>query len=301
MRYGLIFSGQGLQHGGTLPWLSDDADTGLLQQQLGADWRLRMTDTAWAHRNAVAQPLLTGLALCAWQQIGTGLPAPTAVAGYSVGELAAFCVGGIFDADTAMELARQRATAMDAAAAQLATGMLGVSNMAPADSAALCAEFDLVLAIRASASTVVLGGLREKLPLAAAKASAQGAHVTPLPIALASHTPWMQSAATAFAQVLRDRTLHRPTITVISNASGARVADAEMARQLLAHQIAQPLRWDACMETMAERGVRCVLEIGAGSALTRLWNAQFSATPARAADEFRSARAVREWLVHHAC
>ena len=299
MRYGLIFAGQGLQHADTLSWLADDRTTAPLQKLLGIDWRQRLADDGWAQCNTVAQPLLTGLAVCAWRQIAIGLPPPAAVAGYSVGELAAFHVAGVFDADGAMELAQLRATAMESEAALRATGMLGLSGLAPADLEAVSEKFGLALAIRSGDSTVVLGGPRDNLQGAAEQAREFGAHVTHLRIALASHTPWMRDAAAAFAQGLRDRTLRRPNTALISNASGARVADAASARKLLVQQIDQPVRWDACMDTMAELGVHCVLEVGAGCALARLWNARFPDTPARAADEFRSANAVRDWLVRH--
>ncbi len=54
------------------------------------------------------------------------------------------------------------------------------------------------------------------------------------------------------------------------------------------------------MENLHARGVACVLEIGAGPALARLWNARYPEVPARAADEFRSAQAIAQWIVRMA-
>jgi [acyl-carrier-protein] S-malonyltransferase len=50
------------------------------------------------------------------------------------------------------------------------------------------------------------------------------------------------------------------------------------------------------METLAERRPRCVLEIGPGNSLSKLWNEQQRGAMARSADEFRSAGAVVEWV-----
>src|SRR5262245_33015911 len=130
MSIGLLFSGQGTQHPQMLPWL-DDAHP-LMRSTLSLlgvqDWRQALQDAAWARCNRNAQVLLTGVALSAWSQLSAALPAPAAIAGYSVGELAAFCAAGVYDADTAMDLAVQRAEAMDRAAAKAPGGGLGAVN-----------------------------------------------------------------------------------------------------------------------------------------------------------------------------
>lgn len=301
MRYGLIVAGQGQQHARTLRWLDDTEHTGLLHRHLGPDWRTRMADADGLQRNAVAQPLLTGLSLCAWQALAAhGLPAPAVVAGYSVGELAAFCVAGVFDADTAMELAQQRADAMDRASTGRETGLLGVSGLPDADIATLCDANGLEIAIRSGPGSVVLGGPRAALRRAASATQARGGHATALPIALASHTTWMRDAATAFAAQLRERAFHRPTTVLLGNHTGQRLTGADAARQALAHQVDHVVRWDEAMTAMAERGVRCVLEIGAGCALARQWNTRFAGIAARAADEFHGVAAVRDWVARHA-
>lgn len=296
MAWGLVFSGQGGQHAAMLPWLAEDATTHRVNQRLGvADWRASLADADWGARNAPAQCLLTGLSLAAWAQLAPHVPPPAAIAGYSVGELAAFSAAGVFDAATALELAGARAAAMDRCAAQTPGGLLGLSHCPPAVVARLLADAQLAVAIRNGIDSVVLGGPPSALAQAEAAAAAAGAHATRLRVAVASHTPAMRPAADDFAQVLAPLALARPHTPLFSNAAD-RIASAEQARHALAAQIATTVRWDECMDNLDARGVDRVLEIGAGQALARLWNQRHPGVPARAADEFRSAQAIAAWL-----
>ena len=296
MAYALVFSGQGLQQPDMLPWLAEDALTRSVDARLGVTgWRASLRDADWAARNANAQCLLTGLALAAWAQLAPLLPPPAAIAGYSVGELAAFSAAGVFDATTALDLAGARAAAMDRCAAQVPGGLLGVSHIAPAALERLLAGSGVAIAIRNAVDSVVLGGELRALARLEGAAVAEGAHCTLLRVAVASHTPAMRPAAEAFVQVLAGLPLARPRTVLFSNAAD-RIASGDQARSALAAQIATTVRWDECMENLHARGVDRVLEIGAGQALARLWNTRFPEVPARSADEFRSVRAVVRWL-----
>lgn len=295
MGYALVFSGQGMQHAGMLPWVERDATLQSVEQQLGSDWRERLADPAWAGCNAHAQLLLTGLALAAWSQLAPQLPPPAMIAGYSVGEIAAFSAAGALDAPAALSLARQRAACMDAAAAHADTGLLAVTNATSQAIDALCARFDLDVAIRNAADSVVLGGRRAALDDAALAAARQGLRCTSLNVAIASHTRWMRPAAEAFAQQLAAAPIATPQCALQSNALG-RVRDAAQARAALSAQIARTVRWDECLEAIAAQRVAVVLEIGPGQALARMWQQRQPDVPARSADEFRSAGAVLAWL-----
>ena len=83
-------------YAGMLPWLEAEQDAGSvlagIRSNLGEDWRARSLDEDWSSSNQIAQPLMTGVALAAWQALKNRLPRPAVVAGYSVGELAAFSV-----------------------------------------------------------------------------------------------------------------------------------------------------------------------------------------------------------------
>jgi [acyl-carrier-protein] S-malonyltransferase len=294
--FGLVFSGQGTQHPAMLPWLENGPIVQAMCERLGVtDWRAAMTRPGWAHLNHNAQVLLTGLALAAWHQIAPRLPRPTAVAGYSVGELAAFSAAGVLDPITALDLAAARAQAMDRCAARHSGGLLAVSRL-PADRVEpVCARLGLELAIRNGRSVVVLGGPRPALEEAEREVAASGGRSTRLDIALASHTSAMAEAAQAFAEELSRRVLHQPGVALLSN-TGQPVRDAASASQALSAQIATTVRWDDCMDGLHTRRPACILEIGPGQALARMWNDRFPAVPARSCDEFRGLDGAVRWV-----
>lgn len=299
MSFAILFSGQGMQHAGMLPWLADDELVEQTRATLGViDWRAHLNDAQWASCNANAQPLLTGLNLAAWTQLAPSLPPPAAVAGYSVGELASFAAAGVFDARTALALAGPRAQAMDRCAAKAPGGLLAVSGLPPTQIERLCVESGAAVAIDNDSHAVVLGGPHAALDAAAHVAQAAGAHCTRLKVGVASHTPWMQAAAEEFSQIVSTLALQAPRFPLFSNAAD-RITNSAQTARALALQIAQTVRWSTCMDNIQARQVGCVLELGPGAALARMWNQRFPDVPARSVDEFRSASGIIDWVMRH--
>ena len=300
MSFALLFSGQGTQHPAMLPWLIDDARVQRTCARLGVDdWRSRLTDAAWSARNDVAQTLLTGLALAAWDQLAPLVSAPAAIAGYSVGELAAFSAAGVIDADIAAALAPVRAEAMDICAMRRPGGLLAVAGLSNVALQQLCVGSGVEVAIRLGPDSVIVGGPVGHIDRAEDLARASGAECTRLRVSVASHTSWMREAADSFATALSEIAFRSPRVVLFSNAAD-RIRDAASARTALAAQIATTVRWDECLENIAARQVGCVLEVGPGQALARMWNQRYPAVPARACDDFRSAASVAAWIHSHA-
>ena len=314
MSLALLFPGQGVQHETMLAWLDAPVhppahpDAGAaaaaaasalsaLAASLGANWRARLRDATWAHSNAVAQCLITGVSLAAWQRLAPHLPRPVAVAGYSVGELAAAAAAGVFDATAAQQLARQRAAAMDACAARSAGGLLALTGVSSAAVDALCARFGLSVAIRIGADRCVLGGPLAALAAAEAAGVAAGAHCVVLRVQVASHTPAMGAAARDFAAGIAALPWQSATCVMATNLDGRGRRDAAALKHALAQQLAHTVHWDRCMDTLAERRPRCVLEVGPGTSLARMWAARHPDVPVRSVDEFHSAQAVLAWTL----
>ena len=299
MSLALLFPGQGVQHAAMLRWLDVEplAAPLLKAMALGDDWRAHMADEAWASTNRVAQPLMTGVALAAWAALAPHLPKPTMVAGYSVGELAAFSVAGLFGAEEALHLAQQRAAFMDRCSSAEQGGLLAVSGLNVASLDALLAQFNLAVAIRLGADRCVLGGPLAALDAITPELLMQGAELTPLKVRLPSHTPAMATAAVDFAALLAGMDWPRNArAVVVCNIDGAGRRESIALKQALARQIDHTVEWDHCMTTLAERRPRCVLEVGPSNSLARMWAARFPEMPVRSVDEFHSVQAVVDWV-----
>lgn len=301
MTLALLFPGQGAQHAAMLPWLESTPGSQLALQavaaELGADWRARVNDSDWASINRHAQPLIVGTSIAAWHAVAPALPKPVAVAGYSVGELSACCCADVFDLPAALDLARQRAGAMDASTGAEGGAMLAVSGSTPAAIDAACERYGVGIAIRIGPQRCVLAGTPGQVAAAGAKLSAAGATCNVLGVRVASHTPAMRQAAGHFAQHIEPLPWRAPRQPVVCNLDASGLRNPDALKTALAGQIAQTVQWDNCMDAIAERRPDCVLEVGPGSGLSRIWEARHPDIPARSTDEFSSAEAVVDWVL----
>jgi [acyl-carrier-protein] S-malonyltransferase len=106
----------------------------------------------------------------------------------------------------------------------------------------------------------------------------------------------MAAAARGFADHLRNMAFSPPRCALVCNLGGSALRQPADLQHALAAQIDHTVCWQACQDTVAERGVRCVLEMGAGTTLSRLWAERGGSVPARSIDEFRSPAAVARWV-----
>ena len=301
MSLALLFTGQGVQHETMLRWIDDDPAAApvlaALGERIGAGWRSRLVDTGWAESNAVAQCLSVGCSLAAWTALRhAGLPAPSVIAGCSVGELAAFCAASVFDVPAALDLAGVRSAAMDRASVGRDDGLLSVRGPPAAAVDEACRRWRLEVAIRIALDHQLLGGAMRDLEGAEPALRAAGAELSWLRVHVASHTSLMRPAAAAFQAHIDAMRWQAPQALLVCNRDGAPARrDSELKRRL-AEQIDTTVQWQRCMEAIAERRPRCVLEVGAGSSLSRLWLAAQPTIPARSADEFGSAAAAVAWV-----
>ena len=304
MSYALLFSGQANQHPTMLPWLEAEPAANkilrLMSEHLGQDWRAQLHDVERRSDNAFAQVLITGTSLAAWAALERELVEPPAVvAGYSVGELPAFACAGVFSIEQALALATQRAALMDAAVSGLNTGLLSVVGLSEATVLTACVGLQLECAIRINPSQCIFAGSDNALREANHLLLALGAVCKRLDVRVASHSSWMRPAAQAFSDVLAKVEFANPICPLALNALGVLSRKSVELRLALSQQMDSTVQWSACLEAIAERRVSCVLEIGAGSALGRMWNERYPHTPARSLDDFQHIKGVIDWIEKH--
>ncbi|MCO5975194.1 acyltransferase domain-containing protein [Ideonella oryzae] len=301
MSLALLFPGQGTQHAGMLPWLEAHAAARPVLARMAdllaaPDWRERLADAPWAQSNPVAQPLLTGVSLAAWAVLAPGLPAPAAVLGYSVGELPAGAVAGLYDVDAALALAQARAACMDAAAPAQPTGLLSVGGLPWQVVADQVAADGLHPSIVREADQLLLGGPVTALHAWAPRLEAQGARCTPIGARIASHTPWLAAAVPPWRAHLQAQRWRPPQTALVANATARVEWQLPALQEAMAVQPAQLLRFDLCLGALAERGPRCVLEVGPCTTLSRLWNRLHPDVPARSLEDFQGPEGVWRWV-----
>ncbi|MFB4265415.1 ACP S-malonyltransferase [Nonomuraea sp. GTA35] len=268
----LVAPGQGAQTPGFLtPWLELPG----LADRLGSWSEVAGIDlvaygtTAGADEirdTAVAQPLLVAAALAAAEALGA---TPDLLAGHSVGEFAAAALAGVLTPEQALRLVRERAQAMAKAAAVTETGMTAVLGGVAEEVLAGIDKHGLTPANINGAGQIVAGGTLEQLAAFKEDAPAR-ARLIPLSVAGAFHTHHMAPAVESLREAAWNVVPADPRITLLSNSDGQAVATGAEFLQRLVNQVSNPVRWDACMETMAGLGVTKMIELLPGGTLTGL-------------------------------
>ncbi|NYG55586.1 acyltransferase domain-containing protein [Nocardioides perillae] len=273
----IVAPGQGAQSPGLLrPWLEDPTFASRfawLSTVAGLDLVHHGTesDAETIRDTEVAQPLLVAAGLVAALEL---FPHPAdafstigAVAGHSVGEIAAAAGARVISAEQAMVLVRERGRAMAAAAAATPTGMTAVLGGERDEVLAALGRHGLTAANDNGPGQVVAAGTLAQLEALAADPPAK-ARLVPLSVAGAFHTQHMAPAVEHLGRLARSVSTHDPRTPVISNRDGRVVHDGRDVLARLVGQIASPVRWDLCMDTMLDLGVTGVLEMPPAGTLT---------------------------------
>jgi [acyl-carrier-protein] S-malonyltransferase len=306
MTLAILCSGQGPQHPqmfaltGEAPEAADlfaHAAT-LLGGRDPRDMVLSDADDA-LHQNRVGQILCTVQALAAAATLRAAWPRRLIIAGYSVGEVAAWGVAGLVDAIVALDLAARRAEAMDAASA-VGDGLLFIRGLSRDTVDGLCKRHGAAVAIVNPGDAYVLGGTDEALDALAEVAEVIGAaRVVRVAVNVASHTARLAAASVEFRKVL-DQTPIKPTpnmgVRLFSGIDGTSVLDITAGVDKLAAQISHTVQWVACLEGCVEAGASGFLELGPGSALAEMAGSAYPHIPARSIEDFRSVDGARAWF-----
>ena len=274
----IVAPGQGAQKPGLLtPWLdlpgvtdrlrewSEAIDLDLVHYGTEADAE-EILDTAVAQPLLVAASLISADALLGERK---ATEVAGAVAGHSVGELAAAAMAGVFSPNTAVRLVRKRASAMAEAAAVSDTGMAAVLGGDPDEVGAHLEKLGLTAANINGAGQTVAAGTAEQLA-ALFDDRPEKARVRPLKVAGAFHTPHMAPAVSALEEAAAGVAPGEPAPRYVSNLDGQVVDSGQRVISRLVEQVSTPVRWDLCMETFQRLGATTLIELCPGGTLTGL-------------------------------
>ena len=269
----LIAPGQGSQTPGMLnSWIEDPTSKSFLMKW-SADIDLdlvRLGTTADADEikdTANAQPLIVATSLLAAHALG--IKEFAVVSGHSVGELAAAALSGAISESDALRLVRTRGIEMAKAAATTPAGMSAVLGGDRSEVLAAIASLSLVAANDNGAGQIVAAGDLTALASLAENPPA-GARVRALAVAGAFHTSYMASAVAPLADLAASISVHPPLIPFISNKDGADVRSGAEIVARIVNQIANPVRWDLCMQALKTMGITGVIELPPAGTLVGL-------------------------------
>jgi [acyl-carrier-protein] S-malonyltransferase len=273
----VVAPGQGAQTPGFLkPWLEDPRFASRF------DWLSTVAGLDLAHygteadadtirQTEIAQPLLVATGLVSVLEV---FPHPAdafehvgAVAGHSVGEIAAATGARVITAEQAMVLVRERGKAMAEAAGRTPTGMTAVLGGDREEVLAAIDKHGLTAANDNGPGQIVAAGTMEQLEAFADEPPTK-ARLMPLSVAGAFHTRHMEPAVGHLAGLARSVSVHDPRTRVISNRDGQVIHDGRDVLARIVGQIASPVRWDLCLETMEDLGVTGILEMPPAGTLT---------------------------------
>ena len=287
----LLCPGQGGQHSAMFDVARTDAGAAAMLVAAG----LSAVEPETMFDNRVAQPAIVGATLAMWEALRRRLPAPSLVAGYSVGELSAYGVAGALDPLDAVQLAATRAGLMNAAIVA-PQALVAISAISVERARTLVAADGFAIAIITGHDTCIAGGLEATLAPLERAVMAAGGRLQRLPVGIASHTPLMAAAVAQFADALDRAQFLQQSCPVVSGIGAEAISGKARTIDTLSRQLSETIRWSDCMDAAVEAGITVALELGPGAALARMLQARHPQIACRSVADFRGLDGIVSWL-----
>jgi [acyl-carrier-protein] S-malonyltransferase len=302
IKYAVVFAGQGAQKpgmGNSLYEISPAARNVFDQAGEGIKYDCFEADAERLKQTEVTQPAVYTMDMAAYaalrEALGTdkgSFPEPSAVAGFSLGEYAAYTAAGVIDSiETGLGLVKKRSLLMKDAGTNPDGSQRGTMAAGMGDPGAVLAlvekarENGVLEAVNFNSpqQTVVAGDMAavERFAALAKEDRSLGVKAIPLPVSGAFHSPLMKPAAEGLAGVLEDFSFSEPKCTLYLNATGGTFEDFDCGcgacecpdkkvKTILVRQIQSPVQWLKTIEAMKDAGIEAIIEVGPGKTLSGL-------------------------------
>lgn len=221
------------------------------------------------------QPALLVTSWAAFQLVKNGPFQPAAVAGHSLGEYTALVASGGLGFRDAVGLVQKRGRYMAEAVTPgsgLVAAILGLSETEVREVCQEAEEAGVVAPANLnSPGQTVIAGAKGAVEKALEIAKSRGARrVMPLPVSVPVHTSLMQGAADRLKKDIDSLPWSDLKVPLINNVEAKPIRLADEVQASLVRQLPSPVRWQATITTMWERGIVHFMEIGPGKVLTGL-------------------------------
>jgi [acyl-carrier-protein] S-malonyltransferase len=215
------------------------------------------------------QPVMLTAAVAVYRAwLAAGGPAPSMVAGHSLGEYSALVAAGVIKFKDAVPLVRFRAEAMQAAVPVGQGGMAVILGLGATDVRAVCVEAaaaapgSVVEPVNFNEPTqIVIAGHTAAVERACELAKAKGAkRAMKLAVSAPFHSSLLQPASDRLNAYMAGIEFATPSIALVNNVDVAIQNNPQAIKDALVRQAASPVRWVETMEYMAAQDIASVIE-----------------------------------------
>lgn len=221
------------------------------------------------------QPLLTALSLGYRRLLAERGVAAEVVCGHSLGEITALAAAGVVSDEDAVKMATKRGMLMDEIASRVNGGMMAVLFVSLEKVEEIIKMFDLsrqvVLANDNAPDQIILSGDLDGLDkIASMVAENLLGKTKKIVVSGPWHSLYLRDARYLFEEWARDIVFSRPSTPIILNALAKTEEHPRTIKNLITWQLTAPVFWRESMNTLRDRGIDTLIEIGPGRILSGL-------------------------------
>jgi len=228
------------------------------------------------NQTANTQPaVLTVSVACLEVLKNAAVPAPSALAGHSLGEFTALVAAGSISFEDAVRLVRKRGVYMQEAVPLGEGGMaavMGLSGEAVTEACRLASAHGIIEAVNLNCpGQVVIAGDTAGLKAAEVTLKEAGSRrIIPLPVSAPFHSSLMEPAGEKLARDLDGVVVMDPKIPVVANFSADFVNTGLEVKASLVRQVYNPVRWEESIQKLISSGNNIFIEVGPSRVLSGL-------------------------------